>query len=217
MASAENAREFRRVLAELRRYGLLLQTDAQLPSVAAVVTGAPVRGSWWAHSRAHDIYQATHQLREHPDVIYAKLISAKVTYVHRKLWPALLGVATSRERWQTQGLSTSGRALLERVESAEWLRTDELAKRWRSGSKSLTDATRQLERRLLVYSEEVHTESGAHAKRVETWAHWCVRAGSRRPALAAADARKRLEQAVAKMVPAPSKPPRLPWGSSTGD
>ena len=40
-----------RALKELKRYGLLLVTDARLPSLVALVAGAPVRGSWWSHPR----------------------------------------------------------------------------------------------------------------------------------------------------------------------
>ena len=34
-----------------------------------------------------------------------------------------------------------------------------------------------LEARLLVFGDDVHTESGAHVKRIETWQHWAWRTG----------------------------------------
>ena len=33
----------------LAECGLLLESDAKLPSVAGLVACAPVRGSWWGH------------------------------------------------------------------------------------------------------------------------------------------------------------------------
>ncbi len=36
---------------------------------------------------------------------------------------------------------------------------------------------RTLETRLLVFADDVHTSSGAHVKRIETWEHWAWRTG----------------------------------------
>ena len=69
------------LLDQLRSHGLLLQAD-----VCALVAGAPVRGSWWADPASHDIFRASCELEAHPDVLVCKLISGKVTYVHRTLW-----------------------------------------------------------------------------------------------------------------------------------
>ena len=64
-----------RVLAGLRQHRLLLQTDAQLPNVCALVTGEQVKGSWWAHPQSHDIFQVNCALAEHPDILVTKLVS----------------------------------------------------------------------------------------------------------------------------------------------
>ena len=65
-------------------------TDAPM----LLVAGEPVRGSWWGHPKGHDIFAACQHLLQHPDATTAKLVSGKVTYVHRELWPSLLAVAT---------------------------------------------------------------------------------------------------------------------------
>ena len=69
---------------------LLLLQDKKLPSVVGMVTGEAVSGSWWSHPRAHEIFR---KLEELDDVISAKLIAGKVTYVSRKLWPAIAASA----------------------------------------------------------------------------------------------------------------------------
>ena len=69
-------KDSQRVLAALKRYGLLLQTDARLPNVCALVTGAPVSGSWWAHPGSHDIFRVSCDLAEHRDVLVIKLVSS---------------------------------------------------------------------------------------------------------------------------------------------
>src|SRR5215813_10800896 len=97
---------------ELARRGLLLASDASLPSVAALVAGAPVRGSWWAHPKGRAIFAAIRAVEHHPDTLVVPLVRGKVTFVHRRLWPELLAIAQAGERWQRQGLSQSARALL---------------------------------------------------------------------------------------------------------
>ncbi len=161
----------RRVFDELKRTGLLLLSDARLPSVAGLVAGEPVRGSWWAHPNSHAIFRVAGKVTVHPDVLPSKLVSCKVTLVHRKLWPALFAVATAGEAWQSRGLSPLGRLLLRRVRKYGVLRTDRLPRSRGLSVKALGQAARALEQRLLVFGAEFHTERGSHAKRLETWEH----------------------------------------------
>ena len=104
------------MFAKLKEYGLLLQTDASLPNISTLVVGAPVRGSWWAHPRSHEIFRVNCELGEHPDVLVSKLISGKIAYLHRVLWPAVIAIGRSREPWQMQRLSTEARQLLAEVD-----------------------------------------------------------------------------------------------------
>jgi hypothetical protein len=88
---------FQKVFWELQRQGVLLQTDAQLPNVCALVAGAPVLGSWWAHPKSHEIFRVNGALEDHPDVLVVKLISGKLTYVERALWPCVAAIGSARE------------------------------------------------------------------------------------------------------------------------
>lgn len=81
---------------------MLLVQDAALPSVATLVAGGPVRGSWWGHPSSPAIFAALEVLDDHPDLLFAKLVDGKNTIVHRRLWPALAAIG----RWS----SRSGRA-----------------------------------------------------------------------------------------------------------
>ena len=202
----ERGAEFERVRSELERRGLLLQHDRALPSLTGRVAGEAIRGSWWSHPRAHDIYDVAQWLQHQRDVLLVKLIAAKVTYVHRKLWPSLVAVAQSGDAWQVGGLSPSARSLHERIERAGALRTDRLR-----GSRPIGAAVRELEARLLVHSDEVHTESGAHAKLVETWPHWLARSGRSIRAQPVAEARERLERAVRALSQDAEPRKLLPW------
>lgn len=185
----------------LQDHGLLLASDATLPSVATIVAGEPVRGSWWAHPKSHAIFAALSALSRHPDAIAIPLISGKVTFVHRRLWPALLAIALARERWQTAGLSPQARALLKSVDTCGELQA--------SGG-----AVRELARRLLVRSEEVHTDKGSHAKRVEQWDRWAQRVGVK-PLKDVVDARRAIEEAAAALTSPRGARSTLPWARAT--
>lgn len=190
-------------MSALEEHGLLLESDALLPSVASIVAGGPVKGSWWSHPKGRAIFAACGMLAEHPDAVITKLVSGKVTWVHRRLWPALLGAARAREPWQTRGLTPKQRALLRRVDRDGGIRAD------RAGA-SGRDAA-ELERRLLVHSHSVHTETGAHQRMLETWERWARRSKLRCRRAGPARARAALEEAVAIMNEKTGARGRLPW------
>jgi hypothetical protein len=190
---AGTGRVAKRVLGALRERGWLLQADPELPSVATLVAGA-VRGSWWSHPKSNEIYWVLEALDESPEVLAVKLVKEKLTLLHRALWPALVAVGGAGDRWQTAGLSRAAQSLLARTRKAGALRLDRL-ERWTAARKP-GDAARELERRLLVHSREIHTESGKHAKELESWSHFASGAGlGALPAVP--EARRALERAVA--------------------
>jgi hypothetical protein len=182
------------LLTMLEQGGLLLVQDRSFPNVVAIVTGETLRGSWWAHPRCHEVFACLNMIAAAPDVMVTKLIQGKVTFVHRRLWKAVLSVAVARDRWQTIGLSREAGALLEQVEREGTLQA--------SGPESA-----ELEQRLLVHGDQIHTESGKHKIRLETWSAWALRSGCE-PAGDAAAAQAELEKCVRRLeFPVSS----LPW------
>ncbi len=78
----------------LIEHGMLLASaSGPLGSVAEMIAGEPIRGSWWGHPAGHAIFDALNTLDESPDVVRTRLVDGKVTLVHRRLWPALVRVA----------------------------------------------------------------------------------------------------------------------------
>ena len=74
--------------------GVVLESGrGAVPSLAEAIAGAPIRGSWWAHPKANDIFLCSRAIRESADVLVCRLAGGKVTYVHRRLWPALVRLA----------------------------------------------------------------------------------------------------------------------------
>ena len=192
--------KFADLLDRLQEFDLLLDADPKFPSVTGFVMGDSVRGSWWAHPQAHEKFRLSCQLRDYPDVLMVKLISGKITLVNRPLWPAVYAIGTAREPWQLSGLSKEAKALLKKV--------DKESKVSCSG-----DPIRELETRLLVYAESVHTERGSHAKQARTWQSWASEVNLRDALLKADDAKAQLEGVVARLNKQFSAKDTLPWRS----
>jgi hypothetical protein len=201
--------------AALERYGLLLFSDPALPSLVGIIVGEPLRASWWGHPRGGMIYHAMNALDDDPSVLSTKLVAGKVTYAHRRLWPAIASLGSAREAWQLDGLSGGAAWLLDHVSEEDEVQTNLVVPppgvRLR---KRVADAARELERRLLVHSSEVHTPSGAHAKLLQTWSAWAAAAGLTTPSVTPDSARAEIEHAAARLAEAaPSGQVVLPWRS----
>lgn len=81
-------------LAFVKQHGVVLESGrGPVPALAEVIAGEAFRGSWWGHAKGRDIFRATRAVRDSADVLVCRLIDRKITYVHRRLWPALVRVA----------------------------------------------------------------------------------------------------------------------------
>ena len=81
----------RDAIAFVERHGVVLQaTRDPVPSLAEAIAREPIRGSWWGHPKGGQIFRAARAVCESPNVLVCKLIDNKVTYVHRRVWPALV-------------------------------------------------------------------------------------------------------------------------------
>jgi hypothetical protein len=153
-SSLESSKETQGVAMDSSKRPLKLSTLVKSRGVVSeralidMVAGAPVVGSWWGHPSGQAIFRALEVLREEKDVFLCKLLDGKQTYVHRRLWPALLRLQAEAALWPP--LSVAARALLQRVE--------------RKGAVQATGKLRlELEAALRVVARSEHTESGAHA------------------------------------------------------
>lgn len=204
------ATSFKLIFDQLKRLGFLLESDPTLPSVCSLITGEPLKSSWWSHPLAQTIFNINERLEDHADVLVTKLVSGKVTFVHRKLWPEIFSIGIAREPWQSKGLSESARLLLKMIDENGLLTTDKLS--WpRSRKVKPGDAARELEKRLLVHGDQFHTEHGTHAKLLETWEHWAKRIGLQLSAIPAEKAKKNWEERVLKLNQQFGASGKLPW------
>jgi hypothetical protein len=95
------ARDVAKARAFVEKKGIVLQSGrGPVASFAAFVAGEAIRGSWWAHPAAHRIFALAEAVIDSGDVLVCRLVAGKVTYVHRRLWPALVKLASRFDRGQ---------------------------------------------------------------------------------------------------------------------
>ena len=172
--------------AALERHGLLLLQDKILPSAVGIIAGERVAGSWWSHPRSQEIFRRLEELHAGGDVRDTKLIGRKVTFVHRRLWPALFAAGNERGDWQMRALALAARRLLAQVDQ-------------KGSARASGPAAKELQARLLVDAHEEHTPSGKHITVLKRWPQ---------SSLSASEGRRQLEEA-AGAIGAPAK--LLPW------
>jgi hypothetical protein len=81
-------------IAFVRLHGIVLESaGGPVPNLAEAVAGGRIRGSWWGHPQRQNIFAATRAVRDSPDVLVFRLLGGKVTYLHRRLWPAVVRLA----------------------------------------------------------------------------------------------------------------------------
>jgi hypothetical protein len=81
----------REALAFVKANGIVLESGrGPAPSLAELIAGEPIRGNWWGHRKAPKIFRCSRAIRDSKDVLVCRLLGGKVTYVHRRLWPALV-------------------------------------------------------------------------------------------------------------------------------
>jgi len=189
----------------------MLKTDRAFPNVATLVTGEAIKGSWWKHSKSHEIFAVLEILADRQDILLAKLLSNKDTLIHKRLWPDLLNAAQARDPWQTTALSPAAKFLLQKIDSSGSLRSDRVTWPTKFRSEKVGDVVRELESRLLIHIEEIHTDRGSHAKLLESWEHWAERWHLNTSDRSPAESRKTLEALVRKINQKYGADACLPW------
>src|ERR1041384_1144953 len=70
--------------------GIVLESaHGRVATFADFVAGERV-SRWWSHPKGRLIFALTRAIRDSTDVLTCRLVDGKVTYIHRRLWPALV-------------------------------------------------------------------------------------------------------------------------------
>lgn len=94
MAPADAAKTLRSALTFIRNQGVVLESaKGHEPSIAEWVVGAPISGGWWGHAKGHEIHELTQQMRDAKELLVCTLAKGRITYIHKRLWPAFVKLA----------------------------------------------------------------------------------------------------------------------------
>jgi hypothetical protein len=143
---------------------LLVQGQAEVPSVADLLAGAPVttRGYSWDYEPA---WRVTAELGARPDVAECKLLRGRRTLVHERLWPAVHACAlAARPRVDS--------ALLHLVEQRPGVSGDECKAVLAVDSRAFQREKGRLEQWLCVWSAE--RDDVDHHTHDRAWFPWAT-------------------------------------------
>ena len=83
----------------VEQHGVVLEGGrGPRPNLAEAAVGEPVRDSWWGHKKGRAIFRATRTVRDCGEVLICRLVGGKITYVHRRLCPAIVRLANSLDK-----------------------------------------------------------------------------------------------------------------------
>lgn len=110
----------------VKQCGVVLESArGPVPNLADAVAGGPIRGSWWKHKKSRAIFRATRDVRDCEEILVCRLIGGKVTYVHRRLWPAIVRLSASLDKKALAAIreehTPSGAHKLITVSFARWV------------------------------------------------------------------------------------------------
>ncbi|HME74004.1 MAG TPA: hypothetical protein VKM54_29710 [Myxococcota bacterium] len=116
----------RQAIAFVRKHGVVLESArGRVPSLAEAVAGGPIKRSWWSHPKSHEIFALTQIVRDSNDVLVCRVVDGKVTFVHRRLWPALVRLADRLPHEHLAQLreehTASGRHVVRTVPFPDWI------------------------------------------------------------------------------------------------
>jgi hypothetical protein len=84
-----------KAMAFVRDHGIVLvSAKGPVPRLTEAIAAGPIKGSWWAHPKSHEIFSVLQKLADSPDILVCRLVEGHVTYVHRRMWPALVKMAS---------------------------------------------------------------------------------------------------------------------------
>jgi hypothetical protein len=85
----------KQALSFVQKHGVVLASaKGPVPRMTEIIAKVAIKGSWWGHPKSRQIYSALQSLENSPDILVCRLVEGKVTFVHRRLWPALARAAS---------------------------------------------------------------------------------------------------------------------------
>lgn len=151
----------------IEKYEIMLLQDKAFPNIINEITGQKILGSWWGHTQANSIYNGLMWLGHHRPVLTIKLLDGKVTYIHESRHLDIYSIVCQPRDWQTKKLKDDELQLLNFVLKKKEITIDDLKSI--KPIKEIKKSFVNLEKNLLIYATEEHTDSGRHKKKYMSW------------------------------------------------
>jgi hypothetical protein len=118
-----------RAAAFVREHGIVLASaKGPVPRLTEAIVGEPIKGSWWGHPKNHQIFAILQAVAESEDILVCRLVEGRITFVHRRLWPALVRLAKRLPSDQIAQVreehTPSGQHVSREVPFPEWVPPD---------------------------------------------------------------------------------------------
>jgi len=82
-------------MAFVQKHGIVLvSAKGPAPRLTEAIAGEPIKGSWWGHSKSRQIFAVLQKLGDCPDILVCRFVAGRVTFVHRRLWAAIVKLAS---------------------------------------------------------------------------------------------------------------------------
>jgi hypothetical protein len=113
----------------IHEHGVVLASaKGPVPRLTEAIANEPIKGSWWAHPKSRQIFAVLQAVADCDDVLVCRLVNGKVTFVHRRLWPALVRVARRFPSCQIAQVheehTASGKHVTREVPFSQWVPPD---------------------------------------------------------------------------------------------
>ena len=113
----------------IQEHGVVLASaKGPVPRLTEAIVNGPISGSWWAHPQSQQIFAVLQAVADSDEVLVCRLINGKVTFIHRRLWPALVRVAKRFPYPQIAQVheehTASGRHVTREVPFPKWVPRD---------------------------------------------------------------------------------------------
>ena len=165
-----------RVDAALEKYGLLLvQGQWEIPSVADLLEGAPIKAKGFSYDYV-PAWNLREELVARADIALCKLFRGKSTLVHRRHWPLIDSIARMAQRGVCAGrCEETRRVMYEVIKAKPGITGENLKKRLelsgKAGSAKFQRAKADLEQWLAIVGEDVpEGERHTHDQHWRLWA-----------------------------------------------
>ena len=78
----------------IKEHGVILASaKGPVPRLTEAIVDGEIKGSWWSHPKSRQVFAVLQAVTDSEDILVCRLVNGKVTFVHRRLWPALVRVA----------------------------------------------------------------------------------------------------------------------------